>query len=91
VRPTHFVDVGGEVLEEKTAMLACHRSQREWLDESQGLPSHVQTMRQLMREVGDWSGAFVHAEGWRRRLPLGFGPPDADPLATALGPSCLRP
>jgi LmbE family N-acetylglucosaminyl deacetylase len=91
VRPTHFVDVGGDVLEEKTAMLACHRSQREWLDESQGLPSHVQTMERLMREVGGWSGAFVHAEGWRRRLPLGFCPPDADPLATALGPSCLRP
>jgi LmbE family N-acetylglucosaminyl deacetylase len=90
VRPTHFVDVGGEVLERKTAMLACHRSQQEWLDESQGLPSHVQTMQLLMREVGGWSGRFVHAEGWRRRLALGFCAPDADPLAAALGSSCLR-
>jgi LmbE family N-acetylglucosaminyl deacetylase len=90
VRPTHFVDVGGEVLERKTAMLACHRSQRSWLEESQGFPSHLDTMRGLMREVGDWSGRFVHAEGWRRRLALGFCAPDADPLVEALGTSCLR-
>jgi LmbE family N-acetylglucosaminyl deacetylase len=90
VRPTHFVDVDGEVLEQKTAMLACHRSQRTWLEESQGLPSHLETMRGLMREVGEWSGRFVHAEGWRRRLTLGFCAPDADPLAAALGASCLR-
>jgi len=25
-------------------------------------------MRGLMREVGEWSGRFEHAEGWRRRL-----------------------
>ncbi len=52
VRPTHFVDVGGEVLERKTAMLACHRSQQGWLDESQGFASYLETMRGLMREVG---------------------------------------
>jgi LmbE family N-acetylglucosaminyl deacetylase len=91
VRPTHFVDAGGEVLEKKTAMLACHRSQQTWLDESQGLSSYLETMLALVREVGGWSGRFEHAEGWRRRLALGFCAPDADPLAAALGPSCLRP
>jgi N-acetylglucosamine malate deacetylase 1 len=90
VRPTHFVDVGGEVLERKTAMLACHRSQQQWLDASQGFPSYLEAMRGLMREVGAWSGQFDHAEGWRRRLPVGFCAPGADPLATALGSSCLR-
>ena len=90
VRPTHFVDVGGEVLEEKTAMLACHRSQQQWLDESQGFASYLEAMRGLMREVGEWSGRFEHAEGWRRRRTLGFSAPDADPLATALASSCLR-
>lgn len=90
VRPTHFVDVGGEVLEQKAAMLACHRSQLKWLDESQGIASHLATMRGLMREVGEWSGRFEHAEGWRRRLTLGFCAPDADPLATSLAASCLR-
>jgi len=90
VRPTHFVDVGGDVLETKTAMLACHRSQQDWLDESQGLSSYLKTMRALAREVGEWSGRFEHAEGWRRRSALGFCAPDADPLAAALGSSCLR-
>jgi LmbE family N-acetylglucosaminyl deacetylase len=90
VRPTHFVDVGGEVLDRKTAMLACHRSQQDWLDESQGLTSYLAAMRGLVREVGEWSGRFEHAEGWRRRLTLGFCAPDLDPLATALGASCLR-
>jgi LmbE family N-acetylglucosaminyl deacetylase len=89
VRPTHFVDVGGEVLERKTAMLACHRSQQGWLDVSQGLASPLETMRGLAREVGVWSLRFEHAEGWRRRLPLGFCAPEADPLAAALGPACL--
>ena len=90
VRPTHFVDVGGKVLEQKAAMLTCHRSQQQWLDESQGFASHLETMRGLMREVGEWSGRFEHAEGWRRRLTLGFCDPDADPLAAALASSCLR-
>jgi LmbE family N-acetylglucosaminyl deacetylase len=90
VRPTHYVDVGAEVLERKTAMLACHRSQQEWLDESQGFASYLDTMRGLMRELGAWSGRFEHAEGWRRRGALGFCASDADPLATALGSACLR-
>ena len=90
VRPTHFVDVGGEVLERKTTMLACHRSQQQWLDESQGFSSYLATMHGLMREVGEWSGRFEHAEGWRRRLALGFCAPDADPLVTALASSCFR-
>ena len=72
VRPTHFVDVGGEVLERKTAMLACHRSQQGGLNESQSLASYLDAMRGLVREVGGWSGRFEHAEGWRRRLALGF-------------------
>ncbi len=88
VRPTHYVDVGGEVLERKTAMLACHRSQQQWLDESQGMSSYLESMRGLMRELGEWSTRFPHAEGWRRRLSLGFCAPDADPLAAALGTHC---
>ncbi len=89
VRPTHFVDVG-DLLPQKAAMLACHRSQHEWLSESQGFDSCIETMRTLTREVGEWSGRFAHAEGWRRRLGLGFCAPDADPLAAALSTSCIR-
>jgi LmbE family N-acetylglucosaminyl deacetylase len=90
VRPTHFVDVGGDVLAHKAAMLACHRSQHQWLGESQGFDSCVETLRSLTREVGRWSGRFEHAEGWRRRLALGFCGPDDDPIATALSSWCVR-
>lgn len=85
VRPGIFVDVGS-VLEQKAAMLACHESQKRWLDQSQGLDSYLETMRELMREVGRMSGRYVYAEGWRRHSHLGFCTPEADPLAAALAP-----
>ena len=34
VRPDQFVDITG-VIDQKTAMLECHRSQQEWLDATQ--------------------------------------------------------
>ncbi|REK08982.1 MAG: LmbE family protein [Planctomycetota bacterium] len=88
IRPSMFVDVTG-VLEQKTAMLACHKSQKQWLDESQGLDSYLEAMKSLSREVGRMSGRFEYAEGWRRHLHLGFCAPDADPLAEALGEHVL--
>jgi LmbE family N-acetylglucosaminyl deacetylase len=83
VRPSMFVDVGS-VMEKKTAMLACHKSQQQWLDTSQGLNSYLETMQELMREVGRMSGRFEYAEGWRRHHHLGFCAADADPLRAAL-------
>lgn len=88
VRPTRFVDVGG-VIEQKTKMLACHKSQKDWLDASQGLDSYLDTMKDLMREVGSMSGRFEMAEGWRRHLHLGFCGPNDDPLVAALGKQVL--
>lgn len=85
IRPNLFVDITS-VLELKTAMLAAHQSQRQWLDESQGLDSYLQTMKDLSREIGRFSGRFEFAEGWRRHLHYGFCEPDADPLASALAP-----
>jgi LmbE family N-acetylglucosaminyl deacetylase len=83
VRPQLFVDIG-EVLHRKTEMLSRHRSQRGWLDQSQGLDSYLQTMHDLMREVGRMSGRFEFAEGWRKHHHPGFCAPDADPLSAAL-------
>jgi LmbE family N-acetylglucosaminyl deacetylase len=88
VQPGLFVDVSA-VMAEKTAMLACHKSQKQWLDASQGLDSYLETMRDLMREVGRMSGAFEYAEGWRRHLHLGFCEQGADPLADALAQRVL--
>ena len=83
VRPSIFVSVTSK-MEAKAAMLAAHQSQKQWLDESKGLDSYLHTMRELMREVGEMSGEFLFAEGWRKHLHLGFCPGNADPLVKAL-------
>jgi LmbE family N-acetylglucosaminyl deacetylase len=88
VRPEIFVDIGG-VLAQKTAALACHKSQKQWLDATQGLDSYLETMKDLMRQVGRMSGRFEYAEGWRRHLHFGFCDPQADPLNGALGQHCF--
>lgn len=83
VSPDLFVDVT-DVVERKTQMLAEHKSQKQWLDESQGHDSYLQTLRDLDRELGRASGKFEYAEGWRRHLHLGFCDEQDDPLAAAL-------
>jgi len=88
IRPGVFVDIG-DVLPLKRAMLAMHRSQKEWLDVSQGLDSYLTTMEEMAREVGRQSGAFAYAEGWTRHLHLGYCAADADPLVRALSRHAL--
>ena len=83
VLPDLFVDVS-DVLERKVAMLACHKSQKDWLDESQGHDSYLETLRDLDAEAGRMSGRFEYAEGWRRHLHLGFCDVDDNPLSQAL-------
>lgn len=89
VEPEIFVDVTS-LQERKVAMLACHVSQKTWLDESQGHDSYLQTMRELDEEVGRMSALFKCAEGWRRHLHLGFCGESDDPLSAALGPLACR-
>lgn len=89
VRPDYFVDVE-DLMGRKAELLRCHASQSDWLDRSQGLGSYVDAMRDLMREVGQWSGHFDWAEGWRRHSHLGFCDPAADPLRDALGDHLFR-
>lgn len=74
-----------EVHARKRAALACHRSQKEWLDVSQGMDSYLKTMDEMSKAVGKLSPGFKHAEGWRRHSHLGFCAAEADPLRDALG------
>jgi N-acetylglucosamine malate deacetylase 1 len=83
VVPDIYVDIT-EVIEKKTQMLACHASQKSWLDHSQGLGAYLDAMRAMSAEVGEMSGRFSIAEGWRRRLHLGFCGEKDNPLVTAL-------
>ena len=73
----------------KREALAAHRSQKEWLDASQGMDSYLVAMDEMSEEVGRLSGKFKHAEGWRRHLHLGLSSKEIDPLAEALGDKCL--
>ena len=88
VVPGLFIDTTS-VLETKRQALAAHRSQKEWLDVSQGLNSYLQTMEGMSLALGRMSGEFQHAEGWRRHSHLGFSAVETDPLGQALGQAAL--
>ena len=77
------------VIDRKEAMLACHRSQKEWLDVSQGFDSYLTTMKQISREVGERTGEYSYAEGWRRHSHVGFSAQDGDPLGETLAEYAL--
>ncbi len=87
IRAGQYVDIT-TVLTRKQAMLAQHRSQKDWLDVSQGMDSYLLAMEDLSRQVGKMSGRFEYAEGWRRHSHLGFAARDVDPLRDALGEQC---
>ncbi len=69
----------------KRAALACHRSQKDWLDATQGMDSYLDAMDDMARAVGRMSRRFDFAEGWRRHSHLGFCTEADDPLREALG------
>jgi len=87
IDPEIFVNTT-PVHETKRNALACHRSQKEWLDVSQGLDSYLKAMDGMSLALGKMSRAFRHAEGWRRHSALGFCTEEADPLRDALADSC---
>lgn len=88
VKPDFLVDIGS-VIEAKAAMLAEHKSQKEWLDRSQGIDAYVNTMKDLAGEMGALTGRCEFAEGWRKHNPRGFCAPEADPLGDLLRPYIL--
>jgi LmbE family N-acetylglucosaminyl deacetylase len=87
VVPDFYVDISS-VIEEKQALLACHESQKKWLDRSQGLDSYLSSMREMSAELGRMSGRYPFAEGWRRHSHLGFARREADPLRQSLAGLC---
>lgn len=64
----------------KLEALKAHKSQQNWLDVSQKMNSYLQMMEDVALKVGEMSGRFKYAEGWRRHLHVGFCAEDADPL-----------
>lgn len=89
-RTPEFLVAIDDVLDAKTAALAEHHSQRDWLDDSQGMDAYLETMHGFCAEMGALSGGRCsHAEGWSRHNHLGFCEKGFDPLAEALGTSEL--
>jgi len=83
VEPEFFVNTTA-VHAGKRAALACHASQAEWLDKTQGQDSYLRTMDGFSQRLGKRAGC-AQAEGWIRHLHFGFGPEGWDPLREALG------
>lgn len=88
VKPGAFVNAAS-VQGIKRAALAEHKSQRTWLDVSQGLDSLTAKIDEMARVVGKLSKKFKLAEGWRRHLHYGFSATEVDPLREALGKDYL--
>ena len=53
-----YVDIRA-VLKDKREMLACHKSQKEWLDKSQGIDAYLNLMESFAHEAGTMSGCFT--------------------------------
>ncbi len=83
ITPDFYVDVSA-VVDQKAEMLACHLSQKDWLDRTQGMGSYIETMKELNKRAGQNSGSYSYAEGWRRHLHLGYSRTEMTPLEDAL-------
>lgn len=83
IKPEMYVDVSS-VIDKKKKMLGMHKSQKEWLDVSQGMNSYIIEMERQAKLCGSLSGSFQYGEGWIRRLNLGFCSPDSNPVAELL-------
>jgi LmbE family N-acetylglucosaminyl deacetylase len=63
VNPHFVVDVSNYI-ERKTEMLACHESQRKWLQQHHNMDNYLETMHLWCRERGKLAG-FEYGEGFR--------------------------
>lgn len=63
VQPGFLVDVTS-VMDKKRAMLACHETQRRWLQQHHHMDDYIQQMEQWTRERGQLAG-LEYGEGFR--------------------------
>ncbi len=82
VEPTTLVDISRQ-LDQKTEMLACHASQREWLRAHHGTDEYLDSMKRLATQRGQQAGVAA-AEGFVQHR--GHAYPRDDLLAELVGP-----
>ncbi len=61
-----YVDINSTIGFKKE-MLACHKTQRDWLFERHNMDQYIETMREMAVEYGNSCG-FKHAEGFKQHL-----------------------
>lgn len=83
VSPDFAVDVTS-LIDKKRQALEIHKSQKDWLDASQGLNAYITTMENNLAEVAGMTNHKGFAEGWRPHSKIGFCPPDFTPLESTL-------
>ena len=72
-------------------MLRCHRTQKEWLDVTQGPDVYLKGIDESAEMCAKFSGKFTAAEGWIQHNHMGFAASaDFNPLADALKENCVR-
>ena len=76
-----------EVIGRQLELLACHKSQREWLDEQQGIDDYLNYLRRRAEERGRQAGT-AFAEGFRQHRGNGF--PQEGLLGTLLGDLAMK-
>jgi LmbE family N-acetylglucosaminyl deacetylase len=76
-----YVNISGSINFKKD-MLACHRSQRDWLMERHKMDQYTETMRQTAVEYGKMCG-FDYAEGFKQHLGNAY--PQDNILKSILG------
>ena len=81
-----YVDVA-RVFAQKKAMLAEHRSQRDWLRRHHGIDEYLEMMERMTRTMGQRAGVEL-AEGFRRYK--GHPYPETPLLEELLGPAVVR-
>jgi N-acetylglucosamine malate deacetylase 1 len=81
VVPTTMVDVTS-VIETKSRMLACHASQRDWIQKQHGIDEYINAMFEMGQLRGRVLGVR-YAEGFRQHR--GHGYPQDNLLAAELG------
>jgi LmbE family N-acetylglucosaminyl deacetylase len=90
IHPRLIVDISASI-ERKEKMLACHESQRAWLQFQQALRKIDDPLRQMAARAGELGG-FPWGEGFRQHLGQAF--PQENLLASLLGdlvrPACMK-
>jgi LmbE family N-acetylglucosaminyl deacetylase len=76
-----YIDITG-IIDIKARMLACHKSQRDWLMKQHHMDKYIETMRTTAKRYGEASG-FEYAEGFTQHLGNAY--PQKSILKTILG------